>query len=111
MYRVGKSGELGINAAYLNDRDSGENYSSTSNTLPDGSQNIVDELMNGRSRTNKAYGDLTYMLNGDETYLKEQLKFDWSVTDADSRILAGDEDISQTGKTDTYLAAQQISSH
>ncbi len=102
VYRVGKSGELGINAAYLNDRDSGENYSSTSNTLPDGSQNIVDELMNGRSRTNKAYGDLTYMLNGDETYLKEQLKFDWSVTDADSRILAGDEDISQTGKTDTY---------
>lgn len=102
VYRVGKSGELGINAAYLNDRDSRESYSSTANTLPNGSKNIVDELMNGSSRTNKAYGDLTYLLNGDETYLKEQLKFDWSATDADSRILAGDEDISQTGKTETY---------
>lgn len=102
VYRVGKSGEFGINAAYLNDRDTRRNNSSTTNFLPDGSQNIVDEVMQGTSRMQKAYGDLTYLNNGDENYLKEQLKFDWSTTDADSRILAGDHDIAQIGKTDTY---------
>ena len=65
VYRVGKSGEFGINAAYLNDRDSRECYSSTSNTLPGGSQNIVDELVGGKVRMQKAYGDLTYMDNGE----------------------------------------------
>ena len=102
VYRVGKSGEFGINAAYLNDRDTRRNSSSTTNFLPDGSQNIVDEVMQGTARIQKAYGDLTYLNNGDENYLKEQLKFDWSTTDADSRILAGDDDIAQIGKTDTY---------
>lgn len=102
VYRVGKSGEFGINAAYLNDRDTRSNSSSTTNFLPDGSQNIVDEVMQGTVRMQKAYGDLTYLSNGDENYLKEQLKFDWSTTDADSRILAGDDDIAQIGKTDTY---------
>lgn len=102
VYRVGKSGELGINAAYLNDRDTRSNSSSTTNFLPDGSQNIVDEVMQGTARMQKAYGDLTYLNNGDESYLKEQLKFDWSKTDANSRILAGDDDIAQIGKTDTY---------
>ena len=80
VYRVGKSGEFGINAAYLNDRDSRECYSSTSNTLPGGSQNIVDELVGGKVRMQKAYGDLTYMDNGERNYLKGQLKFDWEGT-------------------------------
>lgn len=102
VYRVGKSGEFGINAAYLNDRDTRRNSSSTANFLPDGSQNIVDEVMQGTARMQKAYGDLTYLNNGDKNYLKEQLKFDWSATDADSHILAGDDDIVQIGKTDTY---------
>lgn len=102
VYRVGKSGEFGINAAYLNDRDTRRSSSSTTNFLPDGSQNIVDEVMHGTARMQKAYGDLTYLNNGDENYLKEQMKFDWSTTDADSRILAGNDDIAQIGKTDTY---------
>lgn len=102
VYRIGKLGEFGINAAYLNDKDSRQSYSNTANTLPDGSQNIVDELMNGVSRTNKAYGDLTYLLNGDTKYIKEQLKFDWFSTDADSRIIVGGDDISQIGKTSAY---------
>lgn len=102
VYRVGKSGEFGINAAYLNDRDTRRNSSSTINFLPDGNQNIVDEAMQGTARMQKAYGDLTYLSNGDENYMKEQLKFDWSTTDADSRILAGEDDIVQIGKTDTY---------
>lgn len=102
VYRVGKSGEFGINAAYLNDRDTRRNSSLTTNFLPDGNRNIVDEAMQGTACMQKAYGDLTYLSNGDENYLKEQLKFDWSTTDADSRILAGDDDIVQIGKTDTY---------
>lgn len=102
VYRVGKSGEFGINAAYLNDRDTRSNSSSTTNFLPDGGQNIVDEVMQGTARMQKAYGDLTYRNNGDENYLKEQLKFDWSKTDAYSRILAGNDDIVQIGRTDTY---------
>ena len=102
VYRVGKSGEFGINAAYLNDRDTRSNSSSTTNFLPDGGQNIVDEVMQGTARMQKAYGDLTYLNNCDENYLKEQLKFDWSKTDAYSRILAGNDDIVQIGRTDTY---------
>ncbi len=102
VYRVGKSGELGINAAYLNDRDTRQSHSATTNYLPDGGVNTVDEVMNGTARMQKAYGDLTYMNNGDESYLKEQLKFDWSTIDADSRIVAGGDNVSQIGKTDTY---------
>lgn len=102
VYRVGKSGEFGINAAYLNDRDTRRSSSSTTNFLPDGGQNKVDEQMYGTARMQKAYGDFTYVNNGDENYLKEQLKFDMSTTDAHSRILAGGDDISQRGKTDTY---------
>ena len=102
VYRVGDSGEFGINAAYLNDRDSRRSYSSTANRLPDGSQNIVDELMDGLSKTNKAYGDLTFLNNGDTRYLKEQLKFDWFSTDADSRIMAGADNISQAAKTESF---------
>ena len=102
VYRVGESGEFGINAAYLNDRDTRQSYSSTTNYLPDGGMNTVDETMYGIARMQKAYGDFTYMNNGNENYLKEQLKFDWNTTDADSRILAEGDKISQTGKTDTY---------
>lgn len=102
VYRIGKSGEFGINAAYLNDRDNRKSYCSTANTLPDGSQNIVDEQMSGTARVNKAYGDLTYMSNGEHDYIKEQLKLDWSKTDADSRIIAGHEHIAQRGNIDIY---------
>ena len=102
VYRVGDSGEFGINAAYLNDRDSRRSYSSTANRLPDGSQNIIDELMSGLSKTNKAYGDLTYLNNGDTRYLKEQLKLDWFSTDGDSRIMAGTDNISQAAKTESF---------
>lgn len=108
VYRVGKSGEFGINAAYLNDRDTRRNYSATTNYLPDGDLNRVDELMDGKARMQKAYGDLTYMNNGDENYLKEQLKFDWSTTRADSRILAEGDDITQAGKTDTYRLLNKL---
>ena len=102
VYRVGKSGEFGINAAYLNDRDTRQSHSATTNYLPDCGVNTVDEVMNGTARMQKAYGDLTYMNNGDKNYLKEQLKFDWSTIDADSRIVAGGDNVSQIGKTDTY---------
>ncbi len=102
VYRVGKSGEFGINAAYLNDRDTRQSHSATTNYLPDGGVNTVDEMMNGTARMQKAYGDLTFMNNGDENYLKEQLKFDWSTIDADSRIVAGGDNVSQIGKTTTY---------
>ena len=102
VYRVGKSGEFGINAAYLNDRDTRQSHSATTNYLPDGGVNTVDEIMNGTARMQKAYGDLTYLDNNDENYLKEQLKFDWSKTDADSRIVTGDDDVSQIGKVDAY---------
>ena len=108
VYRVGKSGEFGINAAYLNDRDTRRNYSATTNYLPDGTLNRVDELMDGKAHMQKAYGDLSYMNNGDESYLKEQLKFDWSTTRADSRILAEGDDIAQSGKTDTYRLLNKL---
>lgn len=108
VYRIGKSGELGINAACLNDRDLRQSHAATTNFLPDGGQNTVDETMSGTARMQKAYGDFTYMNNGDESYVKEQLKFDWSTTDADSRVLAGGDHVSQTGKTDTYRLVNRL---
>ncbi|MDE5878331.1 MAG: Plug domain-containing protein [Muribaculaceae bacterium] len=108
VYRVGSNGELGINTAYLNDCDSRQSYSSTSNPLPDGSYNIVDEYMAGTSRMQKAYGDLTFMNNNDSTYLKEQLKFDWTTTHTDSDITTSGEKINQTGNTDTYRLLNRL---
>lgn len=108
VYRVGRSGEFGVNGAYLNDRDTRRSSSSTTNFLPGGDQNIVDETMQGTARMQKAYGDLTYLNNGDENYLKEQLKFDWSTTDAGSHILAAGDDIAQDGKTDTYRLLNKL---
>lgn len=108
VYRVGKSGEFGINAAYFNDHDSRKSFSSTANTLPNGSQNIIDEQIISIARVQKAYGDLSYISNTAQNYLKEQLKFDWSKTDADSRIVAGDENISQFGNIDTYRLLNKL---
>ena len=47
VYRIGKSGELGINAAYLYDKDERSSRSNTSNMLPDGLRNVVEETMAG----------------------------------------------------------------
>lgn len=102
VYRAGKSGEFGINAAYLNDRDTRQSHSAITNYLPDGGVNTVDEMMSGTASMQKAYSNFTYLNNGDENYLKEQLKFDWNATDADSWILAGGDNIGQIGKTTTY---------
>lgn len=101
-YRIGKTGELGINAAYLHDKDERSNWSRVSNTLPDGSQNVVEETMSGVARQQKAYGDIAYMDNQDTRYIKEQIKFDWDRTNANSQILAGDQPTEQVGKVDTY---------
>lgn len=108
VYRMGKNGEFGINAAYFNDRDTRKSYSSTTNYLPDGGQNTVNELIDGTSRMQKAYGDLSYIDNSDEKYLKEQLKFDWSTNNADSRIIAGNDKVIQSGKTDTYRLVNKL---
>ena len=100
--RVGKTGEFGINAACLKDRDSRRCSSSTTNFLPGGAQNSIQELANGTVRRQKAYGDVTYMNNGDENYLKDQVKFDWSKAEATSRINAEGDNIHQTATTETY---------
>ncbi len=108
VYRVGQSGEFGINAAYLNDRDTRQSQASTTNFLPDDAQNILTESMDGTARTQKAYGDLTYINNGNEDYLKEQLKLDWSQTNADSRKIACGDKVDQIGKTDTYRLLNKL---
>ncbi|MDE5795889.1 MAG: hypothetical protein K2H75_02145, partial [Muribaculaceae bacterium] len=74
----------------------------------DGSYNIVNEFMNGTARIQKSYGDLTYMNNGDSTYLKEQLKFDWSSTRNIGNITVSDDKIIQIGKTDTYRLLNRL---
>lgn len=101
-YRVGEFGELGINAAYLHDKEERSHWSSVSNTLPDGLQNVVEETMKGRAKQEKAYGDITYLDNRDQHYLKEQVKFDWNRTNANSRIIAGQKLIDQIGTIDSY---------
>ncbi len=101
VFRVGKNGELGINAAYLNDRDERSNQSVTTTLLPDGSKNVVDERFNGILQRNITNGNITYMQNTDRHYIKEQLKFDWLSTDGHSNIYAG-ENIGQENDVENY---------
>lgn len=101
VFRVGKNGELGINAAYLNDQDERSNQSVTTTLLPDGSKNVVDERFNGILHRNIANGNITYMQNTERNYIKEQLKFDWLSTDGHSNIYAG-EDIAQENNVENY---------
>ena len=101
VFRVGRNGELGINAAYLNDRDERSNQSVTTTLLPDGSKNVVDERFNGILQRDIANGNITYMQNTDRNYIKEQLKFDWLSTDGHSNIYAG-EDIAQENNVENY---------
>lgn len=101
VFRVGKNGELGINAAYLNDLDERSNQSVTTTLLPDGSKNVVDERFNGILQRNIANGNITYMQNTEKKYIKEQLKFDWMQADGHSNIFAG-EDIAQENNIENY---------
>lgn len=108
VYRVGKSGELGVNVAYLHDKDERRSLSSTSNILPDGSQNVVEEAMMGVAKEQKAYGDISYLSNSEHRYLKEQLKFDWGKIKANSKILAGNKVIEQLGGIDAYRLLNKL---
>ena len=101
VFRVGRNGGLGINAAYLNDRDERSNQSITTTLLPDGTKNVVDERFNGTLQRNIANGNITYMQNTEKNYIKEQLKFDWLSTDGSSKIFTG-EDIAQENSIENY---------
>ena len=101
VFRVGKNGELGINAVYLNDWDERSNQSVTTTLLPDGAKNVVNERFNGILQRNIANGNITYMQNTDRNYIKEQLKFDWLSTDGYSNIYAG-QDIAQENNVENY---------
>lgn len=101
VFRVGKEGEFGINAAYLNDRDERSNQSLTTTLLPDGAKNIVDERFNGILRRHVAHGNMTYLQNAEKNYIKEQLKFDCLSTEGASSIFAG-EDIAQCNEVKHY---------
>ncbi len=89
VFRVGQSGEMGINALYLSDRDTRTNMSTSSTLLPDGTHNIINEIFSGRRYTDNFNGNLTYMLNSDSVYVKEQIKVDWLSTDASSQLNTG----------------------
>lgn len=93
--RVGKNGELGINAAYLNEVDERNNRSEITILLPDGSKNVIDERFNGILKRNIANGNITYMQNTENSYIKEQLKFDRISTNGESNVFAGEEIVQQ----------------
>ena len=58
--------------------------------------------MTGTAKQEKAYGDISYLDNRDQHYMKEQVKFDWDRTHANSRIVAGNKPIDQLGMVDSY---------
>lgn len=101
MFRVGKRGELGLNISFLNDRDKRINRSTTATLLPDGTKNIVDEQFSGVLNRNLGDGNATYTRNTEKSYIKEQLKFDWSLTEGLSNIKAG-KDIVQKNRIENY---------
>lgn len=101
VFKVGGNGILGINAAFLHDRDERNNHSVANTLLPDGSENILNERFSGSILKNMASGNLTYSQNTDEIYIKEQIKADWFSTEGKSQIFAGEE-ISQNNKVGNY---------
>ncbi|MBR6249856.1 MAG: TonB-dependent receptor [Bacteroidales bacterium] len=101
VFRVGQNGELGANAVYLSDRDRRLSQSTSNTLLPDATRNIVDETFSGTKWTDVISGDLTYLLNNDSTYIKEQVKYDWSSSKASSSLYTIQE-VNQNSKVNNY---------
>ncbi len=101
VFRVGKSGEFGVNALFLTDKDSRSNQSITTTLLPSGLRNVVDESFNGTLYRNLANGNITYKKNDARSYIKEQLTFDWFSTEGESNILSSEE-IHQKNQVSNY---------
>ncbi len=101
VMRAGGNGELGINALYITDRDTRGSRSASNTLLPDGTRNYQNEIFTGERHKNTFNGNLTYMLNNDSTYVKEQVKADWISTNANSGLYT-EEEVFQSNKMKNY---------
>ena len=101
VYRTKGEGELGINAAYLTDRDRRANESHTTALLPDGSKNLVEELFEGRVQREQWWGTLAYLQNNEHLYLKEQLRLEYATSQGHSDIYAG-QTVTQSNRVSNY---------
>lgn len=86
VYRVGKEGELGINAAYYTDRSLLRSSQTMSHLLPDNTYNVVSEDNHHVQHTDAAYGDISYIGNQDKNYLKNQILFNYTRQKTDGSV-------------------------
>lgn len=106
-YRLSQNGELGINAAYLNDQDERNSSIRSSHLLPSGLYNQTSEHNKGLIKSQMAYGGLQYQLNTDKNYLKEQLSFQYDDNRSHSQIEAGKR-IFEHGQMESYQLVNRL---
>ena len=99
--RIGSNGELGLNIAFLNDRDKRYLQAISTTYLANGKQNIINESIDGLQHKHIGFGTITYVLNNNHYYVKEQLKSERTSTNGHSDVKIGDK-VSQFSKMNNY---------
>lgn len=102
VIRIGSNGELGLNVAFLKDKDKRNLQSTSTAYLPTGERNIVNESINGLLNKRIGYGTATYMLNNSNYYIKEQLKTELISTHGYSNAIIGNQ-VNQQSKMNNCL--------
>lgn len=99
--RVGSNGELGLNIALLKDKDKRSLQATSTTYLANGERNIIHEGIDGLLYKRIGYGTITYMLNSNHCYVKEQLKSELTSTNGHSDVQIGNK-VAQFSKMRRY---------
>lgn len=105
--RIGSNGELGLNVAFLKDKDKRTLQATSTTYLPNGERNIVNESINGLLYKRVGYGTITYMLNSNHYYIKEQLKSEVTSINGHCDVQIGNE-IQQFSKMNSYTLQNML---
>lgn len=105
--RIGSNGELGLNIAFLKDKDERTLQATTTTYLANGKRNIINESIDGLLYKRVGYGTITYMLNSNHYYVKEQLKSELTSTNGHSDVQIGNK-VTQFSKMNSYAVQNTL---
>ena len=106
-FRIGKNGELCINAAYMNDCNERNSIIQSIHLLPSGAYNQINEHNKGVVRNQMAYGDFQFLSNTNQRYFKEQLSFQYLADRNYSQIDVG-ERVFEQGRMENYQLKNKL---
>jgi hypothetical protein len=67
--------KVNVGAVYFNDNEKRDSYSETSYMLPDGGNTVVGERLHDVSNTDRLEGSVSYEVNREKKYVKEDFRF------------------------------------